>query len=226
MHRIRGCKKIFGAEDQEVESAGSSTDSNKDCTEDLREQADGSATSSSLAVVQALCITMTLVAPVAQFSSEANAIVAAINVALAPRLDGIQGQMGMLAGHMTSLKPDVGQLSAQRQHHDERMSEFEKQLKDITAGISAGSGTVSSAASSEPNPEPARRNGSVHPPINQRTVLVVGGFPCDREGCDFGHEPGVKDWWTPGKVGSVGKVSFHTNDHVWTFLRKHKGRKF
>ena len=29
----------------------------------------------------------------------------------------------------------------------------------------------------------------------------------------FGQEPGVKDWWTPGKVGSVGKVSFHTNDH-------------
>ena len=42
----------------------------------------------------------------------------------------------------------------------------------------------------------------------------------------FGHEAGVKDRWTPGKVGSVGKVSFHTNDHVWTFLRKHKGRKF
>ena len=41
----------------------------------------------------------------------------------------------------------------------------------------------------------------------------------------FGHEPGVKDRWTPGKVGSVGKVSFHTND-VWSFLRRHKGRKF
>ena len=35
-----------------------------------------------------------------------------------------------------------------------------------------------------------------------------------------------RDWWTPGKVGSVGKVSFHTKDHVWTFLRKHTGRKF
>ena len=32
---------------------------------------------------------------------------------------------------------------------------------------------------------------------------------------------GVKDWWTLGKVGSVGMVSFH----VWTFLRKHKGKK-
>ena len=24
----------------------------------------------------------------------------------------------------------------------------------------------------------------------------------------------------------MGKVSFHTNDHVWTFLSKHKGMKF
>ena len=29
-----------------------------------------------------------------------------------------------------------------------------------------------------------------------------------------------------GKVGSVGKVNFHTNGHAWTFLRKYKGRKF
>ena len=42
----------------------------------------------------------------------------------------------------------------------------------------------------------------------------------------FGQEPGVKDWWNLGKVGSVGKVSFHTSDHVWTFLRRYKGRKF
>ena len=65
-------------------------------------------------------------------------------------------------------------------------------------------------------------------PKNQRTVLVVGGFAYNTERdviCEklreiFGQEPGVKDWWTPGKVGSVGKVSFHTNDHAWTFLRK------
>ena len=42
----------------------------------------------------------------------------------------------------------------------------------------------------------------------------------------FGQEAGVKDWWTPGKFGSVGKVNFHTNDHAWTFLRKYKGRQF
>ena len=33
----------------------------------------------------------------------------------------------------------------------------------------------------------------------------------------FGQEPGVREWWTPGKVGSVGIVNFHTNDHAWTF---------
>ena len=29
-----------------------------------------------------------------------------------------------------------------------------------------------------------------------------------------------------GKIGSVGKVNFHTNDHAWTFLGKYKGTKF
>ena len=45
-------------------------------------------------------------APVLQLSSEANEILAAINDALAPRLDG------MLAGQMTSLKFEVVQLGA------------------------------------------------------------------------------------------------------------------
>ena len=65
-------------------------------------------------------------APVLQLSSEANAIVAAINGALAPRLDGIQGQMEMLAGQVASLKSEVVQLGAQVQHHDQRMSEVER----------------------------------------------------------------------------------------------------
>ena len=68
------------------------------------------------------CNTMTPVAPALQLSSEANAIVAAINGALAPRLDGIQGQMGLLAGQMTSLKSDVVQ-------HDQRMSDSWKILR-------------------------------------------------------------------------------------------------
>ena len=41
---------------------------------------------------------MTPVAPGLEPSSEAKTIGAAINGALAPRLDGIQGQMEMLAG--------------------------------------------------------------------------------------------------------------------------------
>ena len=34
---------------------------------------------------------------------------------------------------MTTLKSDVVQLSAQVQHHDQRMSEFGRQLIDVTA---------------------------------------------------------------------------------------------
>ena len=66
----------------------------------------------------------------------------------------------------------------------------------------------------------------MHPPTNQRTVLLVRGFPLRHGEGRVAHELGVLDWWTLGKVGSVEKVSFHTNDHVWTFLRKHKGKKF
>ena len=48
---------------------------------------------------------------------------------------------------------------------------------------------------------------------NQRAVLVVGGFPYDSErdvNCDklremFGHEQGVKDWWTPEEDRISGK---------------------
>ena len=63
---------------------------------------------------------------------------------------------------------------------------------------------------------------------------MIGGFPNDTERdviCErlreiFEHEPGVREWWTPRKVGSVGKVNFHRNDHAWTFLRKCRGAKF
>ena len=56
----------------------------------------------------------------------------------------------------------------------------------------------------------------MQPPKHQRTVLVVGGFPYDTERdviCEklreiFGHELGVKDLWTLGKVGSVGEGQF------------------
>ena len=91
---------------------------------------------------------MTPVAPPLQLSSEANATVAAINGDLAPRLHGLQAQMEMLVGQMTSLKTDVVQLSVQVHQHDQRMSDFERQLKDITAGRSSGSGAASSATSS------------------------------------------------------------------------------
>ena len=87
----------------------------------------------------------------------------------------------MVAGQMTSPKSDVVPLSAQEQHHDQRMSEFERQLKDITAGRSTGSGAASSAASSETPPEPASGSGTVHPLKNQRTMLVVGGLGHDTE---------------------------------------------
>ena len=140
----------------------------------------------------------------------------------------------MLAGQMTSLKSEVVQLGAQVQHHEQRMSDVERQLRETTAGSCPGSGAASSAAASEPRTEPARGSGA-HRPLNiNKTLLVVGGFTCDSERevtCEklrviFGQEPGVSVWWTPGKVGSVGKVNFHTNDHAWTFLRKYKGRKF
>ena len=68
---------------------------------------------------------MTPAALAMQLSVEANAIVPAINGALVPRLDGIQGQMGMLVGQKKSLKSEVAQLGAKVQHHDQRMSEVE-----------------------------------------------------------------------------------------------------
>ena len=73
--------------------------------------------------VQAPCNTMTPVASVMQLSTEANAMVAG---ALAPRLERIQGQMGQ----MRCLNTEVVQFGAQVQHHYQRMSEVERQLRD------------------------------------------------------------------------------------------------
>ena len=90
-----------GAEDQELrvlEARRIRKKKKKHCTEDLRDQADRSATSSSLAVVQAPGNTMTPVPLPLLLSFEANATVAAINGALAPRVGGIQELMGMLRG--------------------------------------------------------------------------------------------------------------------------------
>ena len=108
-----------------------------------------------------------------QLSVEAGSIVTAINGALASRLDGIQGQMGMLAEQMTSLKTEVVQLSAQVQHQDQRMTEVERQLHDITAGRSAGTRGASSTASSEAFFDSARTSAPSHPPKNQSIALVV-----------------------------------------------------
>ena len=106
-----------------------------------------------------------------QLSAEAGSVVATINGALALSLDGIQGQMEMLAGQMTSLKSEVMQLGAQVQHQDQWMTEVERQLKDTTAGRSAGTGVASSTGSSEAYFDSTRSSASSHPPNNQRTVL-------------------------------------------------------
>ena len=159
---------------------------------------------------------------------------AAINGALAPRLDGLQGQVGMLAGQMTSLKSEVVQLGAQVQHQDQRMTEVERQIRDITAGRSAGTGAASNPASSDAYFDSTRPSVSSFPHKNQRTVLVLGGFPYDTDRdviCEklpeiFAQEYGVREFWAPGKVDSVGKVNFHNNDAVWKFLRKYKSRTF
>ena len=71
-------------------------------------------------------------------------------------------------------------------------------------------------------------------PKHERTVLVMGEFPYDSERdviCDrlreiFGQEFGVKEWFATGRVGSVGKVNFHTNAAAWIFFRKYKGKMF
>ena len=69
-------------------------------------------------------------------------------------------------------------MGAQVQHHDRRMNDVERQLKEIAVG--RGSGTASSVRSSEPHTEPAR-TGAQHPPKQHRSVLVVGGFLHDTE---------------------------------------------
>ena len=210
-------------------SPARSTEVKKHCMDDLREQADR--VTSVLVSAHAQCTTMVAVSTGMQLSAEAGSSVAAINGTLPPRLDGIQR---MLAGQMTSLKSEVVQLGAQVQHQDQRMTEVERQLKDIAVGRSEGTGGASSTVSSEAYFDSTRSPVSSHPPKNQCTVLVVGKFPhgmerdviCEKLLEIVEQEFGVKEWWAPGNVGSVGKVCFHTNDAVWKILRKYNGKIF
>ena len=93
LRKIRGCKKIPGAEYQELRVLEARRN-RKNTVQRTYVSKQTESTPSTLVAVQARCNTMTPVAPVLQLSSEAYAIVAAINGALAPRLDGIQGDVG------------------------------------------------------------------------------------------------------------------------------------
>ena len=119
----------------------SPTASKKRCAEYLREQTDRST------AIVAIPAPTTAMTPVLQLSAEANAIVAAIHGALAQRLEGSQGRMGMLGGQMTSLKAEVNQLGALAQHHDQSMNDGERQLREIAVGRGAGAGATSSVGS-------------------------------------------------------------------------------
>ena len=98
--------------------------------------------------------------------------------------------MGMLAGQMTSLKSDVVQRSmsgTQVQQHDQRIGEFERQLKDSRAERSTGSGAASSAVSSE-HPILSLR-GDPEPcifPTNNAQCLWWEVLPTTRRGMPFG----------------------------------------
>ena len=159
-----------------AEGSASSTESKKHGTEELRAQTDNN----SSVAVQAPCNTMTPAAPVMQISAEASAIVAAIDGALAPRWDpGTDGNASGANDELENRGCSIGSTGSTIM--TKRMSEVERQLRDITAGRCFGSAAASSAASSEPHPEPARGSRAHHPPKHQRTVLVVGGFPFDTE---------------------------------------------
>ena len=54
---------------------------------------------------------------------EARAILAAINGIMVPRFDPFQGQIGLLAGQMTTLQTEVGQLGDEVRQQDQWMTE-------------------------------------------------------------------------------------------------------
>ena len=153
--------------------------------------------------------------------------------------------MGVRAGQMTtlqtgvgSLKPEVGRLGDKVHQHDQLMMEVEREITEQKAGNRAGTGAASSPASFDVLVESMARSGTMSaalfPPKHERTVSVMEGFLygterdviCDRLREIFGQEFGVKEWFATGRVGSAGKVNFHTNATAWIFFRKYKGKMF
>ena len=158
-------------EDSWQQSQARTTEGKKLCTEDPRERDPSERIGTAVATAHA---SMTTMAGGLQLSAEAGAIVAAIHGATTSRLDQIQGQMtpmldqlqgqiGILAGQMPNLQTDVGclktdvgslmsevgQLGDKVQRQDQRMTEVEREIKELKAGRRAGTGAASSPASSE-----------------------------------------------------------------------------
>ena len=118
-------------------------------------------------------VAMTTTTAGIQLSAEAGVRCIAIQGALAPRFDGRQGQMEMLAGQMTSLQTELGQLSAQVQHQDQRMTKVTDQRH--YGWESAVTGAASSPASSDACFESSKPPAAAFPPKNETyTALAFG----------------------------------------------------
>ena len=119
-------------------------------------------------------------------SFEARVILAAINSAMVPRLDPFQGQIGLfVAGQMTTLQTEVGQLGDEVRQQDQWMTEVESEMNELKAGERAGTGTASSRASLDEYLELMAPTGT-NPPLSslrsvRRTVWVIARFLYDME---------------------------------------------
>ena len=169
-----------------------------------------------------------------------QAIVAALQGSLA----SINNNVAVLNDNVAAFRADVDNrfrvVDGRFQAQDLRMDQIERMAKAAQDGASS---CASTAAGGSVNGSVRARNpysGGSNDLDNQfnlapsrRRVLAVGGFPANPDAEDINEyfktlkadHTGLVDAFARGRLASTGRLVFSTNENMWGFLKRMKGKK-
>jgi len=177
----------------------------------------------------------------------------AIGVKIESKVEPLQLQMNGMSAQLATINLDLSTMKAEQARTSTRLDGFERRLSACENGSRPGSDTGSSggggggggtgSASGAGGRYPGNHGGGgggggdpggnpySRPSIQDRDVLVVGGFPEGtskelREGKledMFGPVRGdLNDLWAPGRYATCGKVRFVSATKMWAWIRSNR----
>ena len=172
-------------------------------------------------------------APSAPLSAESQALLQAINRSLGSRLDNLASTVRVIDNKVTEVGNRVD-------NHDRDIKELIRRTEALERGSAGSVSSGGDGGTGSISRGPLRPPGWTPPA--KRNIIVVGGFPADTErdiivrhlrefSGPHPREPdgwdgrGVEDCYAP-EYSSFGRIRFASSEHMWRFLKHHKGRKF